>query len=452
MDIATTAKIVRRRRRNRGGSGAGLQAPDIAWTVDIGNLLPVFSITYDARVGDIITIRRTQTTDFSTYEDASDAVESLDPPTSLEFDFGGDWGTGPWRVKCFYIRSGRLGAISDAITIVLEANGLYIDFTTNEASIVDVDTPANDYTGAPGGKLTETVDADGTYINSAGVITQATANTLRYDYNPSTLALRGLLVEEGRTNLLLNSLIDGTNITTQSVTVSAIPYTLSFYGTGTLTLSGVSTAGPLVGTGAYPNRVTLTFTPTAGSLTITRSGTVQYAQIEAGSFATSFIPTAGSAVARASDSVSLAVSAFNFSASTSTIFGQATWVSTSASGFTRVVEVHNGLTTNRFILGLTSTTGRGLVASAGSTVASFTPAGTTTSPFKQAMAMALNDFAISVAGGAVTTDTGGAMPTGITGLQIGGDAGGSVYGALWIQKVAYVPRRMTNAELQALST
>ena len=79
------------------------------------------------------------------------------------------------------------------------------------------------------------------------------------------------------TNLLLNSI----SLSTQNVTVTAQPYTLHFTGTGTVTLSGASTAGPLVGTGTgESNRVSLTFTPSAGTLTLTVSGTVTHAQLE----------------------------------------------------------------------------------------------------------------------------------------------------------------------------
>ena len=119
----------------------------------------------------------------------------------------------------------------------------------------------------------------------------------RITYDPSSLACLGYLNEPQRTNLLLNS----ATLSTQNVAVSAQEYTLSFYGTGTVTLTAASTAGPLVGTGAYPNRVTLTFTPSAGILTVTVSGSVTNAQLEAGSTASSWIPTTGTSATRAAD-------------------------------------------------------------------------------------------------------------------------------------------------------
>ena len=93
----------------------------------------------------------------------------------------------------------------------------------------------------------------------------------------------GIEPKGGRRNLLLAT----DTLATQSLTVTAAAHTLAFTGTGTVTLSGASTAGPLVGTGAG-NRVTLTFTPTAASLTLTVSGSVTLAQLELGSSATNY--------------------------------------------------------------------------------------------------------------------------------------------------------------------
>ena len=141
------------------------------------------------------------------------------------------------------------------------------------------------------------------YFDNTGTLQTAGTNTARFDYawNGSAWAAKGLLIEGARTNVFLNS----TTPATQSITVTAQAYTLSFYGTGTITLSGASTAGPLVGTGAN-NRVTLTFTPSAASLTLTLSGTVNYPQLEAGSFASSYIVCGGTATTRNAETFTLA--------------------------------------------------------------------------------------------------------------------------------------------------
>jgi hypothetical protein len=93
----------------------------------------------------------------------------------------------------------------------------------------------------------------------------------------------GVEPKGGRRNLLLAT----DTLATQSLTVTAVAHTLAFTGTGTVTLSGASIAGPLIGTGAS-DRVSLTFTPTAASLTLTVVGSVTLGQLELGSSVTAY--------------------------------------------------------------------------------------------------------------------------------------------------------------------
>jgi hypothetical protein len=86
---------------------------------------------------------------------------------------------------------------------------------------------------------------------------------------------------------IVNLLRQTNALATQTRTVTNAQHTLSFRGTGTVTLSGASTAGPLVGTGAG-DIVSLTFTPSAGSLTLTVTGTVEIAQLELGAARTGY--------------------------------------------------------------------------------------------------------------------------------------------------------------------
>ena len=144
------------------------------------------------------------------------------------------------------------------------------------------------------GDLTVTRNTSATRVNENGVIVDVSANVARIDYS---IGYPAILSEPQRTNLVYPSDI----ATTQVRAVTAVKHTLSFYGTGTVTLSGTF-SGSLVGTGAN-NRVSLTFTPTAGNLTLTVSGSVTNWQLEAGSNATSLIKTVSGSVTRNADNI-----------------------------------------------------------------------------------------------------------------------------------------------------
>lgn len=103
--------------------------------------------------------------------------------------------------------------------------GLAIFSRDNSMSIRDASTPANDYSGAPSGKLTTTRASSATYWNSSGVLTLASSNELRRDFDPrlsSTVERCGYLIEEARTNLALRSeAFDNASWTKTETTVTA---------------------------------------------------------------------------------------------------------------------------------------------------------------------------------------------------------------------------------------
>ena len=53
--------------------------------------------------------------------------------------------------------------------------------------------------------VTFTRASTATYFDSTGTMQTAATNAPRWDYDPVTLGLRGLLIEEARTNVLLRS-------------------------------------------------------------------------------------------------------------------------------------------------------------------------------------------------------------------------------------------------------
>jgi hypothetical protein len=150
----------------------------------------------------------------------------------------------------------------------------------------------NDYSD-----LTWVRASSGSRLNSLGNTENMGFNIPRLDYTYGTDP--SVLLEPQRTNLVYSSSI----AETQTRTVTAVSHSLSFYGTGSVTLSGVAT-GTLIGTGMN-NRVSLTFRPTAGNLTLTVAGTVINWQLEAGAYATTHILTTNTSASRLADTGSL---------------------------------------------------------------------------------------------------------------------------------------------------
>jgi hypothetical protein len=288
-----------------------------------------------------------------------------------------------------------------------------------------------------------------TVTNSAGMLETVGIDVPAFDHNPTTGESLGLLVEEQRSNLLLNS----ATLSTQSVTVAAAANTLSFYGTGTVTLTGVSTAGPLVGTGAN-DRVSLTFTPIVGVLILTVSGSVTNAQLEAGAFPTSYIPTTTAAVTRSADVASITGSAFSswYRQDEGTVFADfLRTYSGNFSNFPNLYHFNDGTNANE------------ITVFGGQNAQGFTPLITTANaaqldfaqiisvfpgPNKILQAFALNNAAFAGNGTVNLTDTTVAMPA-VDRLNIGVRSGQQFTGHY--KRICYWPQRLSNSTLQQLT-
>jgi hypothetical protein len=292
------------------------------------------------------------------------------------------------------------------------------------------------------------------YVPTPGAAPSSTAfYGPRFDFDPVTRLPRGLLVEEQRTNLLLNSLITGANLSTQNVTVTAVAHTISFYGTGSITLSGAHSA-TVNGTGAYPTRTTLTFTPTAGTLTCTVSGTVQFANLEAGAFATSYIPTIASTVTRSADVATITGSLFsqwyNQPQGTFVVSG-----SFPQSNNAETLCVDDGSGANTLEIYRSSATKlNGFVRSGNVTVADMACSQTLSSgaTYNTAIAYATDSFAFGIDGVAPTIDTAGAVPVAVNIMRIGLYRGNIQQVNGHIRNIRFIPARAADFQLQALST
>jgi len=290
-----------------------------------------------------------------------------------------------------------------------------------------------------------------TVTNSSGVIAVINANLPRFDYDPTTLICKGLLVEESRTNLLVNSLLNGTSLSTQLVTTTAVAHTLSFYGTGQIVLTGTSSA-TVVGTGAYPARQTLTFTPTVGVLTLTVTGTVQYAQLEVGSFVTSFIPTDATSKTRNADVAAITGTNFSswFNASEGAFQIRASTPQNYSTGFQSFFTLSDGTSANRIsaVVNAAADIVNTEMIVASSVTAGFY-LGYTTGNTSIIFGYKLNNANYGKDGLSGTTNTSCAIPT-LNQVSLGSSFSTNFLNG-YVQKVFYFPQRIINAELAAFS-
>jgi hypothetical protein len=388
---------------------------------------------------------------------------------------------------------------------------------------------------------TETIFLWGAQLEVGSTATTYTRNfgglfPPRFDYDPVTLAPRGLLIEEQRTNLqtysadFTNAVWAKTNITVTAAAavspdgtsnaqkieatasagttftgpataVAATAATFSVYakqGTGATTanaflLRNNTTATNLIaGTLNYSTGV-WTYTTGSTGVVVTNAGNgwwrvqitatsgitsgnslIAYvgftggaqtagnhlfawgAQLEANPFASSYIPTVASQVTRTSDQPTIAAPNF------------APWYNSPEGTLVTEYDVNGINTSSEVVATISDNTSSNLflafVNSGGSTFVNTISGGVTSAnvnaglvatntTIKLATVYRVNDFAASQNGAVPVVDTTGAVPVGATTLNLGWAA---PYGGLFLngrlRRLFFYPTRLTNAQLQALST
>lgn len=172
------------------------------------------------------------------------------------------------------------------------------------------------------------------------------------------------------------------------------------------------------------------------------------AQLETGSGASSYIPTGASTATRNADECQLLnLTTMGFNASEGTIYtdvgvrlntgSQRNYTFLPASGSNNQIFEGSGIALNVYSSG-------SFVAQIGTSLLSAS---------KIAAGYAVNDYAVSINGAAVVTDTSGALPSSLTKLTIGGSiVNASAYANGCIRTFKYWPTRLPNATLQSLTT
>jgi hypothetical protein len=344
-----------------------------------------------------------------------------------------------------------------------------------------------------------------TRVNSSGLIEIVNANLPRFDYDPVTLAAKGLLIEESRANKLLQSNFaaswsstgsptvtlnaavspDGTTNATQitsspggvfravfqDVATTAAAHTFSIYlksATGTnqtmriwadtspsisatVTVTSEWQRFTVSGTTDTTARVQIGVDGSANAFDVYAYG----AQLETGAFATSYIPTTTTSLTRNTDNVSMTGTNFSswYNASEGTIAVQGDTLTVSNSGSMTICSLLlNSSNVTRFWMwsGQPANLRYGVVAS-GATSADIAKAITANTRFNAVGSYKTNLFQYALNAGATTADISGAVPTGLTAFYIGSLDSVNEPLSGHIAKINFYPQSLTSNEVQAFS-
>lgn len=278
-------------------------------------------------------------------------------------------------------------------------------------------------------------------VNNLGIQESLAANIAALDYYESSCP--ALLLEPARTNLFLNS----ETLTTQDITVTAAAHVISFYGTGSITLSGAHSA-TINGSGAN-TRVYLVFTPSSGTLTCTVSGNVKYANAELGAFPTSWITTTVATASRTADAISDLTGI-------SSLIGQTEGAlylefDTFDDSSTKQISLSDGTANNRITITAAGTTLSGTIQNAGVAQASLSTTLTANTRYRVMLTYRSNLVILFVNGVEASRDTAATIPTcsAISFKRNSGSSNNPFYGRIY--KLGVANQVIYNAEAERIT-
>lgn len=266
--------------------------------------------------------------------------------------------------------------------------------------------------------------------------------------NTTVRSALGRQTYQGATDLFLNS----TAPVTQTITLSATgSYTLWVNGSGSAAIAAGTATITGAGTATNGTPVTINCTAT-GTVVVTISGSLQAVQLEAGTFGTPFIVTAGAPVARGADVTTLAISPGTFGPGM-TLSEQASPGAPTAFASTQpVLSFDDGTLANR----------NQIFRAGGGTDAAFTSIGGSNMQFGTGTPWAQNtakNIAGSFTSGAQNEAFNGVLATTntATGTLIGSQIhfgsradGGTFFNGLATIDAIWLTQAIPNAQLQAL--
>ena len=325
------------------------------------------------------------------------------------------------------------------------------EFDTASWGKVNLSTTANTTT-APSGAVTADSIIENTTVNAYHQTSQSFTSTAATTYSFSVF-----LKANGRDTATImlgagaNFVFFAFNLAT--ATVGTVQYAGSTWSNGTASITNFNNgwyrcviSGLVSNAASYAAVVEIN---EGANRQYTGNGTsglfVWGAQLEAGAFATSYIPTVASQVTRAADQCSIVAPLFApwYNQSEGTFVMDASPVNNGC----YALSATDGTANEEIILRYASSGTAAVVRDGGTIQANF---GTGVLTGKNALAYRVNDFAVSTNGGAAATDTSGTIPTNNQ-VSLGRALDGSLNINGHIRSIRYHPVRLADFQLQALT-